>query len=368
MIRCGVIGCGHVARAEYFPGIQALGEERAKVVALFDTMQERVDDALEQNPGAAGYTTYDEFLAHGDGNGMDLVFNLTPAPFHRDITARALGAGLHVYSEKPIAATVQEAVELAAIADEQGRQLFVAPSTLVTARFRWIKSMLEAGELGEPWFIKAAIAGMGPAAWSSYIGDPRVFYKKGVGPLIDTGVYMLHTITGLLGRATRVHAVGGIVYPERPLQFERYAGQTVTVETPDLVSLNLELENNRYAHLLSSFATPSSKSPYFELYAKRGAISINRREWYDGNGATDIFRSPDPYAGPEVGWSDNVPVPEPSPAAGILESGILHAVECLETGAESVLTAKHATHVLEIMTGALQSIETGEPVTITTTL
>ncbi|HEV2066978.1 MAG TPA: Gfo/Idh/MocA family oxidoreductase, partial [Thermomicrobiales bacterium] len=109
MIRCGVIGCGHVAREEYFPGIQALGEERAKVVAVFDTMQERVDDALEQNPGAAGYTTYDEFLAHAGGSGMDLVFNLTPAPFHRDITARALSAGLHVYSEKPIAATVDEA-------------------------------------------------------------------------------------------------------------------------------------------------------------------------------------------------------------------------------------------------------------------
>ncbi len=355
-----------MAQEAYFPGIQALGEERAKVVAVFDTMQQRVDDALAMNPGAAGYTTLDEFLAHDGGNGMDLVFNLTPAPLHRDITARALESGYDVYSEKPIAATVQEAIDLAAIADKQGRKLFVAPSTLVTARFRWIKSMLDAGEFWKPWFIKAGIGGMGPAAWSSYIGDPRVFYKRGVGPLIDTGVYMLHTITGLLGAATRVHAVGGIVYPERDLQFERYAGQTVTVETPDIISLNLELENNRYAHLFSSFATPSSKSPYFELYARRGAISITRREWYDGNGATDIFRSPDVYQGPDVGWSNNVPVPEPSPAAGILESGILHAVECLETGAESVITARHATHVLEIMTGALQSIETGDPVTITT--
>lgn len=368
MIRCGIIGCGHVAREEYFPGIQALGVDRAKTVAVFDTMQERVDDALERNPGAVGYTTLDDFLAHDSGSGMDLVFNLTPAPLHRDITARALESGYHVYTEKPIAATVPDAIALAAIADDQGRQLFCAPSTLVTGRFLWIKSMLDAGELGEPWFIRAAIAGMGPAAWSSYIGDPRVFYKQGVGPLIDTGVYMLHTITGLLGAAKRVHAVGGIVYPERPLLIDRFAGESVTVDTPDIISLNLTLENNRFAHLFSSYATPATKSPWFELHAKRGAISISGPQWYNGNGATDIYRRSADGTGPADGWSNDVPVPEPSVASGILESGILHAIECLESGAPSVLTAKHATHVLEIMTGALRSIETGEPVDITTSL
>lgn len=368
MIRCGVIGCGHVAQEEYFLGIQGLGAERAQTVAVFDTVQQRVDDALKQNPGASGYTTLDEFLAHNGGSGMDLVFNLTPAPLHRDITARALEAGYHVYTEKPIAANVEDALELAAIADAQGRRLFSAPATLVTGRFLWIKSMLDRGEFGEPWFIKAAIAGMGPAAWSSYIGDPRVFYKQGVGPLIDTGVYMLHTITGLLGSAVRVHAMGGIVYPERPMLIERFAGESVTVETPDIVSLNLELENNRFAHLFSSFATPASKSPYFELYAKRGTISVSQQQWYSGNGPIDIYRRSEDGTGPADGWSDNVPVPEPSAASGILESGILHAIESLETGSESVLTARHATHVLEIMTGALRSIETGEPVQITSTL
>lgn len=368
MIRCGIIGCGHVAREEYFPGIAGLGADRAKTVAVFDTMPERVADAVERNPGAAGYTTLDEFLTHDGCSGMDLVFNLTPAPLHRDITARALESGYHVYSEKPVAATVEDALALAAIADDQGRQLFCAPSTLVTGRFLWIKAMLDAGELGEPWFIKAGIAGMGPAAWNSYIGDPRVFYKQGVGPLIDTGVYMLHTITGLLGPAMRVHAVGGIVYPERPLQIDRFAGESVTVDTPDIISLNLQLENNRYAHLFSSFATPATKSPWFELYAKRGALSISRQQWYNGNGATDVFRRSEDGGGQQDEWSDDVPVPEPAPVSGILESGILHAIECLENGTPSVLTAKRATHVLEIMNGALESIETGESVAITTTL
>lgn len=366
MIKVGVIGCGHVAREAYLPGLAALGEERARVVALFDTLQERVDDALETLPGAAGYTTYDAFLDHDGGNGIDLVFNLTPAPLHRDITARALEAGYHVYTEKPVASTVTEAEELAEIAASHGRELFCAPSIMVTARFAWLKEMLDAGELGRPTVAKASIGNMGPAAWREYIGDPRVFYRKGVGPLIDVGVYMLHAITGLLGPATRVQASGGIVIPERTILIDRYWGEKVQLDTPDVLSINLDLGDNRYAHLFASYATPSSKSPMFELYGTEGTFSIGMREWYDGNGGTDIFRVNSDREGGRGEWRDNVPPPTRNVPEDILGAGVLHAIDCLENGTRSVLTARHATHVLEIMNGALASIDSGEAVEMTT--
>lgn len=338
-----------------------------RVVAVFDTVQQRVDDGINLAPGAAGYTTMETFLAHEGG--LDLVFNLTPAPLHRDITARALESGAHVYTEKPIASTVQQAIELQEIAHSAGRRLFCAPSTMVTARFTWLKQLLDGGELGEPWFARAAIGGMGPAGWSTYLGDPRVFYKQGVGPLVDLGVYMLHTITGLLGRAVSVHAVGGIVYPERPLLIERFAGESVRVETPDIFSINLELESNRYANLFASYATPATKSPWFELFAQDGAISVNGRQWYNGNGGTDVYRRSVSGIKQSGEWSDDTLPPEPRPQAlgDILGAGILHAVECIENGTDPVISATHATHVLEIMIGALTSVETGQPVRMTTT-
>jgi predicted dehydrogenase len=366
VIRVGIVGCGHVARESYFPGLTALGKERVTIVAVFDTLRERVDDALEHVEHAKGYTTYGEFLEHDGGDGIDLVFNLTPAPLHRDITSRALEAGYHVYSEKPIASTVKEAEELSQTAARQGKMLFCAPSTMVTARFKWLKQALEAGEFGRPTVSRASIGHMGPATWREYIGDPRVFYKKGVGPLVDVGVYMLHTITGLLGPATRVQASGGIVIPERTILTDRYWGEKVQVETPDLLSINLDLEENRYAHLFASFATPGTKSPMFELYGTKGAFSIGPHQWYDGNGGTDLFKASSGREGERVGWQDNVPVPERNEPGDILGSGILHAVECLEQGTESMLTARHATHVLEIMNGALASIETGDAVELTT--
>lgn len=364
-IRVGIVGCGFIAQYTYLPALAEIGPDRVEVVAAFDTVQERVDVALNQFPKASGYTSYDAFLAHDDG--IDLVFNLTPAPLHRDITARALDAGCNLYSEKPIAATLQEAKELTAIAHENGLSLFVAPSTTTTARMRFINARLANGDFGHAHTIAAHVAGMGPAAWRAYSGDPRVFYRKGVGPLIDIGVYMLHTMTGLFGPATRVAANGGIVYPKRTILIERMFGEKITVEAPDVMSVNLTFEGNRFGHLFTSYAVPSSKSPMFELYGTLGSASIAQRQWYDGNGTTDFYLRDESAGGAAEGWQDDVATPNPLPLGGILESGILHAVDAMEKGVPNALTPEHATHVLEIMNGALASAESGNPVDLTTT-
>ncbi len=172
VINVGIIGCGDVATHSYMPGLNALSD-RANVVAVFDIVDRRVDDARKFHPDATGYTDYDAFLQHGsDGSGekMDLVFNLTPAPLHREITAKALEAGYHVYSEKPIASTIEDAHELVRIADERGLQFFTAPAMMVTARFMWIKDMLGEGKIGRPYFIKGAPG----TAWAPPRGGPTL--------------------------------------------------------------------------------------------------------------------------------------------------------------------------------------------------
>ena len=346
-----------MARRAYIPGVQELGD-RITVVAAFDTIAERAQDIAGMFPDASAYTSMDDFLAHEGG--MDLVFNLTPAPLHRDITARVMEAGYRVFTEKPIASTVQEAIELIEVATQNGKDLICAPATMVTARFRWMQQFLESGELGRPIAIKAQIGSMGPAQWAEYFGDPRVFYQKGVGPLIDTGVYMLHVMTGLLGPAKRIHAVGGITIPERETNIPRLKGETIKVTTPDLFSINIDFGNETYGHLYSSFSIPMSQTPMFELFAEKGTISVDRREWYHGNGPSDVFRLDAPMAG----WQ--LALPPVLPTDGILESGILHAIQHIEDGEPLMLTADHATHVLEIMNAAHQSLETGESVEITT--
>jgi predicted dehydrogenase len=366
VIYVGVIGCGHVAQAEYLPGLQSF-TDRVKIVALFDVLEDRVRDVAAKYPGSTAYTSYDEFLGHDNGERMDLVFNLTPAPLHRDITARALDAGYSVYSEKPIASTVKEAEELVAIAKEHGLDFFCAPATFVTGRFRWLKQFLGAGEIGKPIAIHAATVGMGPAAWRTYIGDPRVFYQEGVGPLIDTGVYLLHCVTGLLGPAKRVQAMGGTVYPKRKNLIARDFGQEIDVTTEDHFSINLELQNGTYAHVFSSYAIAASNMPWFEIYGTDGAVSVSRQQWYNGNGPSDVYKRDESREGTNEGWTKDVPVPEPLAVDGILVSGILHALDVIDGKEQQILTAAHSMHVLEVMNAAKKAVHTGETIDITST-
>lgn len=363
MINVGIIGCGDVATHSYMPGLNSLGD-RAKVVALFDIVDERVQTAKNEfHRDAAGYTDYDEFLKH-DAEEMDLVLNLTPAPLHRDITARAIEAGYNVYSEKPIASTVEDAHELVKIADEKRLQFFCAPAVMVTSRMMWLKQLMGEGTFGRPYFAKAHIGSMGPAAWREYSGDSRVFYTPKVGPLIDLGVYMLHAMTGLFGPALRIQAMGGILNEERTMLQPARFGETLKVEVPDLYSINVDFGDERYGHLLNSFAIPKSKSPMFEIYGSLGMASVNNEQWYYGNGTTDFYIRDESESGEKEGWQEGVEIPNPVRTPGILDSGLLHAMDVLENGDENVLSAAHATHVLEIMLACGTALETGESVEI----
>ena len=127
----------------------------------------------------------------------------------------SLRAGKHVFSEKPLAANLADAQATIDLACERGLTLLCAPAVMATNRFRWLKAQLDSGWLGRPTLAVGQMANMGPAAWRDYKGDPAVFYGPEVGPALDTGVYILHAITGLLGPARRVEAFGGISIPQR---------------------------------------------------------------------------------------------------------------------------------------------------------
>jgi predicted dehydrogenase len=164
MLRMGVIGCGDVAFSSYLPGLLTL-RDRLNVAACFDIRADRVGRAAALYPDARAYTEYAAFLQHP---GLDAVVNLTPAPLHYEITAAALRAGLHVYSEKPLASSLEDARALIDLARVQERMLLCAPGTLVTPRFRWLKALLDEERLGRPTLATGQIAGMGPAAWRQY--------------------------------------------------------------------------------------------------------------------------------------------------------------------------------------------------------
>jgi predicted dehydrogenase len=79
---------------------------REHVVALCDVNETRFGDALKRFPGAATYTDWRKCLDH---KGLDAVVICTPDHHHAFISSWALNRDLHVYCEKPLAITVEEA-------------------------------------------------------------------------------------------------------------------------------------------------------------------------------------------------------------------------------------------------------------------
>jgi predicted dehydrogenase len=365
-IRVGIVGCGDVAHRWYLPALAGL-RETVEIVACCDASPGRAERAIaavvEWSPGAAPYTDLDRMLA---GKRLDAIFNLTPAPTHGDVTRSALEAGLHVFSEKPIASSVAEADELIAIARERGRHLICAPAVAVTRRFRWLAEIVASERFGRLTLAVAHHADPGPASWREYTGDPTVFYGPGVGPLVDHGIYRLHGLTMLMGPVRRVQAMGSIGIPTRVVRGGPLAGRRIEVTTPDHMLINLEFASGAIGQLLASFGTAATQAPWLELHFERATVSFPPGSQYDRHAGPSIYLDDDSPLGLE-GWTHEVQPPPPADPRDLVEMGPAHFIEVLRGEEAPVLTAEHARHVLEIMLAASASIEDGASQPIATT-
>jgi len=195
-LRVGIVGGGDVAHRRYLPALREHSSV-AEIVACCDTQpgaaQRAVEAVVAWSPSAQAQTDLETMLAR---NALDAAFNLTPAPMHAAITQACLEAGVHVYSEKPIASTLAEADRLIQTAADRSLLLLCAPATAATRRFQWLAEIVASHRYGRLTLAVAHHADPGPAAWREYTGDPTPFYGPGIGPVIDHGLYRLHGAHG----------------------------------------------------------------------------------------------------------------------------------------------------------------------------
>jgi predicted dehydrogenase len=355
-LRIGLIGCGDVARRHYLPALA----ERADRVRIVSVMDARLDaaaalagDIADWSADAQAFGDLDAMLAAG---GLDAVIDLVPAPLHGSVNQAVLDAGIALYSEKPIASTIPDADRLIATARERGVHLLCAPGEAVTRRIRWLDELVRSGRYGRATLAVAHHADPGPAAWREYTGDPRPFYRPGVGPVFDHGVYRLHQLTTILGPVATVQAMAAIGVPTRVVRGGPWTGQRIDVTTPDHVLINLGFRNGALGQLLASFGTAATRAPWLEVHLERATVSFGGQSW-ERAAPVSLYVDDDTPAARE-GWTDDVEVPIDD--VGVVESGVRHLIDVLDGRAEPVLTAEHARHVLDVILKAYESIEDGE--------
>ncbi len=345
-IRTGLIGCGSVSNA-YLPVLTKC--PFVEVVSLCDIRPERARKQAEKFKVAHHYPHIDEMLA---GEPFEFLIDLTDMQEHEHLNRQALSAGKHVWSEKPIANSLAAGQELLRIARQHNRRLWGAPITVQSPQFAFIARTLAQGALGRVAAAHADYGHEGPN-WSSF------FYEKGGGSMPDLGVYNLTTLTGLLGPAKHVTAMLSIVTPERDITEK---GKIKGTEE-DNAMLLLDHGKGVISHVQSGFN-------YFNPHGHDGSGEQRHTVTIVGSGGFLGLVGYDwAPQGVDVGTHKQPKLERHATDAEgyIWQQGAALAAECLVTGRELLVTPEQALHVLEIITAARASQETGKRIALTST-
>jgi predicted dehydrogenase len=137
--------------------------------------------------------------------GLEAVLILTPNAFHHDQVLRAARHGLHIFVEKPMANSVAECRAMIEATQRAGVALFLGHNSRRELRFRRIKALVEAGDIGQP--VMAEINYTSEAGLGKRLGGWR--YDPQQTPAValsQIGIHAIDILHYLLGQTIDVQA------------------------------------------------------------------------------------------------------------------------------------------------------------------
>lgn len=346
-LRVAVIGCGSVSN-RYLP--QLLSSDLIEVVSLCDIKPER---AIEQNKqykvNAKTYANIDEMLA---GVPFDMMVTLTDMQAHGDLNKKALMAGKHVWSEKPMANTYTEGKALLELARRKKLRIWGAPAVVNSPQFAFMSKTIQEGKLGRIASAHGQYGHTGPT-WSAF------FYEKGGGSMPDLGVYNMATLTGLLGPARSVMAMTSIVNPERTVDDKG----KIKVEAEDNAHVLLEHDKGVISHVMCGFnyfdphghEAGNQRLHSIQIFGDYGNMRLIGYDWETNGVILD------------TSWTEPPVLTSTDKRGYEWQEGARVVGESMVKGIEPRINAEHALHVLEIIEAARKSSATGMKIKLTST-
>ena len=343
-VRLAVIGCGDVAQRDYLPEMHRIAD-RAEVVAIAGENSSRASEVASEFGIDRAFAGYRTLL---DECECDAVLNLTPIQVHAEVTIAALESGRHVYSEKPLAASAAAATAVHQASLQAGRVLACAPSVTLYPQVGLVRSILEAGLIGQVSVAHARAFG-GVPPWAGYASDPSPFFAVGGGPLIDMAVYPLHTLVHLLGPIRSVTAQARSVQSGFDVSDGPAVGRHVAVEVPDAWLLLVEHDSGVVSSVDANFVAHDSRAPELEVFGLDGTIAAS---------LLDVGAPVETYT-PDAGWR-TLEVPGSGRSAGpdhLL--GVKELVDSIVEDRAPSIDASSAIRVLAVIDAAVRSAASG---------
>lgn len=243
-------------------------------------------------------TDLDAALADPD---FPVFFDAAATHLRHDTLRRAIAAGKHIYTEKPVAPSVADGLALLREAEAKGLKHGAVEDKLFLPGFRKLAGLMERGFFGRVvgfrlefgwWVFDGIEAPSQRPSWN--------YTRAGGGGLIsDMHPHWRYTIEGILGPIRRVAGASWTAQPERADE----EGRRYAVDVEDAVTTMLELESGAYGSIQSSWATRVRRDDLvtFQIDGTEGsAVAGLRRCWTQSAADTPRIEGFNMGPGPET--------------------------------------------------------------------
>ncbi|MCS7252656.1 MAG: Gfo/Idh/MocA family oxidoreductase [Armatimonadota bacterium] len=339
MVRVGIAGLGFMGVTHY-KAYERIRGARVEAVAEKDPKRLQGDwrsvggnlptpiGGIEDLSGIRRYSDLDDLFADPD---LDMIDICLPSHMHAEAAIKALRAGKHVFVEKPIALTVEDADRMVKVAKEQKRYLMVGQVLRFFPEFAIIKRMQDEGNYGKirGAFFKRVIT---RPTWSDWFSDPQ----KSGGAVVDLHIHDSDFIQYLFGMPKAVFS-RGLIGEKGDVEY------IFTQYIFDDTDLCVSAESGMIA--ASGLAFEHGYAVYFE----RATVRFD-----------SLWGNP-PLLFTHDGKKKQVRVPQ----RDAFVDELTYAVNCIRKGVEpTVISGEAARNSLLICLKEKQSVLTGKPVRI----
>lgn len=219
---------------------------------------------------------------------VDLVDICLPDNLHHEIAKAALSAGKHVYCEKPLTDTGDQARELVALAKERGLVTRVGYSFAINPAHRLAREIIDSGEIGQITLFR----GTQHVDTHGSPDAPFIWRLDGdlapTGIVGDTGSHVFSLMDYLAGEVDELIAHCPTIFAERPdVPGAVYGGQasaagattTRAVTNPDLGMLMCKFASGALGTVdFSRIATGKRFMQRYEIYGSKGSVAYDYDE------------------------------------------------------------------------------------------
>ncbi|MCK5862415.1 MAG: Gfo/Idh/MocA family oxidoreductase [Candidatus Hydrogenedentes bacterium] len=193
-LRIGFIGAGGIAVGHYH---RILETKKAVVAALTEPSDANLKNFCRQCPGADELPVYGDYKDMLKKETLDGVVILSPHTVHYEQSSYSLNKGLHVLTEKPMVCTIRHAKALIKKAKAVDRTLMISYQRHFEPPFRYMRSQIQKGKLGEIEFVQAVMS----QEWLRLTRNTwrQIPELSGGGQLNDSGSHLVDILMWMTG-------------------------------------------------------------------------------------------------------------------------------------------------------------------------